>query len=417
MRSTFRILFYINRCKGKNGMVPIMGRITLNGTVAHFSCRIQVFEPFWEVSSNRAVLKPEKYKTKYHTIDDARMDVDTINNQLDIIRAKIVSTYQSSLFVHEYLTARRIKEKTFCISNENETLLHLIDKDIVEYLPRVNKDRSLLTYRKMIIVKNHLKNFIMRTHKVADIYLIDLKSDFLREFYNYIVEYKHLKKSTAWVYCCYLKKIVLHAYCQGIIHQNPFYNVKISPNIPDRNYLTEEELNKLIEYKTEDPLSCYVRDLFVFSCFTGISFVDILSLRSDNIVNANDEIWIAGHRQKSMVPYYVRLLQIPKAILQKYYGNYRNKIFDEVTNSIVNKKLKLIVKECHIEKNITFHCARHTFATLALTYGMPIESVSKILGHTNITTTQVYAKITNLKISLDIDGLEKAIQGKFSGIE
>lgn len=207
MRSTFRILFYVNRSKSKNDMVPIMGRITLNGTIAQFSCRLQVFESFWDVSSNRAVLRQEIYKMKYNTIDDAKMAVAKINDQLDIIRAKIVATYQSSLFVHEHLTANRIKEKTFCLSNDYETLLHIIDKDIMAYSSRVNKDRSLLTYKKMEIVRGHLKNFIMKSHKVADIYLIDIKSNFLREFYNYIVEYKHLKKSTAWVYCCYLKKI------------------------------------------------------------------------------------------------------------------------------------------------------------------------------------------------------------------
>lgn len=397
-------------------MVPIMGRITLNGTIAQFSCRLQVFESFWDVSSNRAVLRHEKYQMKYNTIEDAKRAVEKINDQLDIIRAKIVATYQSSLFVHDHLTANRIKEKTFCLSNDYETLLHIIDRDITAYSTRVKKDRSLLTYKKMVIVRGHLKNFIMKSYKVADIYLIDIKSDFLREFYNYIIEYKHLKKSTAWVYCCYLKKVVLLAYCQGIIHQNPFYNVKISPSIPARNYLTEAELNKLIEFKAEDPLNCYVRDLFVFSCFTGISFIDIMSLNFENIIKANDDIWISGHRQKSMVPYCIRLLDIPKAILVKYLEHSNRNIFQFISNNIVNKKLKKIIDDCHIDKNITFHCARHTFATLALTYGMPIESVSKILGHTNITTTQVYAKITNMKIGLDIDGLEKAIQGKFSAI-
>lgn len=414
MRSTFRILFYINRSKQKNGMVPIMGRITLNGTVSQFSCKLNVFEPFWDVSSHKAVFKSEYYERNYTTIDEAKIDIEETNAQLDVIRAKIVATYQSLLFVCDTLTANKIKEKTFGLSNEYETLLQSTDKDIMEYLPRVNKDRSALTYRKMKIVRKHLHHFIMKTYRTPDIYMVDLKSDFLRKFYNYIIDTKHLKHSTAWVYCCYLKKIALKAYSQGSINHNPFFNFKLPSSTSTREYLTENELNALIEHHSADPISELVRDLFVFSCFTGISFIDIMALGPKNIITTNDEIWVVGHRKKSMVPFHIRLMDVPRAILLKHWRHSNKNIFQPVTNNVANKKLKIIIKQCHINKNITFHCARHTFATLALTYGMPIESVSKILGHTSITTTQIYAKITNLKIGLDIDCLEKAIDGKFS---
>jgi site-specific recombinase XerD len=189
------------------------------------------------------------------------------------------------------------------------------------------------------------------------------------------------------------------------IYKNPFRDYKMQWQKTDRGYLTQEEIDLLIDFRFEEKSLEQARDVFVFCAFTGLAHTDIKHLSADNIQSSFDgKLWIKGKRKKTDIEYNIPLLDIPKMLLEKYTGTTKgNLLFPVCNNSIYNKQLKAVATLCGISKNMTSHLARHTFATLALTKGVSIESVSKMLGHTSITTTQIYARITDKKIGTEME--------------
>ena len=216
----------------------------------------------------------------------------------------------------------------------------------------------------------------------------------------------------------WLKGVVMRAHYNGLIPRNPFAQFHISPNVKDREYLTEDEIKTVMMHEFESPTLTLVRDLFIFACFTALSFVDMKELTTDEIVEVNGEKWIIGKRHKTDVPFQVKLLDIPLQIIERHKNRSDGKsVFGEINYWTMCKQLKKVIKECGIEKSISYHSARHTFGTLALTKGMPIESVSRVLGHTNIVTTQIYAKITTQKLDNDLTMFGNKLSKAFNGIK
>ena len=215
----------------------------------------------------------------------------------------------------------------------------------------------------------------------------------------------------------WLKGVVMRAHFNGLIPRNPFAQFHISPNVKEREYLTEDELKALMAHEFGDAKLSYIRDIFVFASFTALSFVDIKELTYDNIVEVNGEKWILSKRHKTKVPFQVKLLDIPLQIIERYRPLQEdNLVFPNLNYWSICKPLKKVMKECGITKDISFHCARHGFATLALSMGMPIESVSRVLGHTNIVTTQIYAKITTQKLDNDLTMLGNRLNQSFNNV-
>lgn len=195
----------------------------------------------------------------------------------------------------------------------------------------------------------------------------------------------------------------MRAHYNGLMPRNPFAQFHISPNLKEREFLTEDELKAVMTHDFTDSKLAYIRDLFVFASFTALSFVDIKELTTDDIVEINGEKWILSKRHKTKIPFQVKLLDIPLQIIKRYEPFQENKlVFPNLNYWSICKPLKKMIKECGIDKDISFHCSRHGFAPLAISKGMPIESVSRVLGHTNIVTTQLYAKITTEKIDKDL---------------
>ena len=216
----------------------------------------------------------------------------------------------------------------------------------------------------------------------------------------------------------WLKGVVMRAHFNGHISRNPFAQFHISPNTKEREYLTEDELKTLMEFQFKDPKNSYLRDIFVFASFTALSFVDIKELSYDQIVEVNGEKWIISKRHKTGVPFQVKLLDIPLQIIERYKPFQENNlIFPNLNYWSVCKRMGKMIKECGITKKISFHMPRHGFATLALCKGMPIESVSRILGHTNIETTQIYAKITVQKLDNDLTMLGDKLSKSFGNVK
>ena len=183
----------------------------------------------------------------------------------------------------------------------------------------------------------------------------------------------------------------------------------------NRGFLTDEEVLQIVNKELNVSRLELVRDVFIFSCFTGLAYIDVANLTPENIVMLGGKEWIMTKRQKTSVETNVLLLDIPKRIVSKYsHQTYRDgKLFPILSNQKMNSYLKEIADICGIKKNLTFHLARHTFATLCLSKGVPMESVSKMLGHTNIRTTQIYARITNKKIEHDMEQFADKL-GKFN---
>ena len=203
----------------------------------------------------------------------------------------------------------------------------------------------------------------------------------------------------------------------GLIRKNPFEDYEISMKENDRSYLLKEQVEALLMHSPSKSYYELVKDLFVFSCFTGLSYIDIKQLKNTNIQSFFDgHDWIISRRQKSDVTSNVRLMEIPKRIIEKYKNTTRNDfIFPVPTNKVCNSYIDKLIQELGIvtEQKVTFHTARHTFGTMFLTEGVPLESLSKMMGHKNISTTQIYAKITSQKISKDMD----LVSDKFRSME
>ena len=405
-RATFSVLFYANKSKVKDGIVPVMGRITINGTQSQFSCKRSIPLSLWDVKGNCA-----KGRTR-EALD--------LNRDLDNIKAQIIKHYQHLSDREAFVTAEVVRNAYQGFGSEYETLLRAFDKDCESLKRRVGKDRALGTYKLQVRSRNYVADFLQMNFRRTDISMQELTPNFIKEFAVYLANDRHLAKSTIWLSCMHLKGVVGRAHDNGKIQRNVFAQFHISPKCKERTFLTEEELKTVMAHVFEDSNLSFVRDLFVFMNFTALSFVDLKELTTDNIMEVNGEKWIVGKRHKTGVPYQVKLLEVPLQIIERY-RNYPKKnpklVFGEVNYWSVCKKLKPVMKECGIDKPISAHCARHGFATMALTNGMPIESVSRVLGHTNIVTTQIYARITTQKLDNDLTMLGNKLNASFNNIK
>lgn len=405
-RSTFNILFYANKSKEKNVIVPIMGRVTINGTQSQFSSKKTIPLDMWDVKGNCA-----KGRSK---------EALQINRDLDNIKAQIIKHYQRLSDREGFVTAEMVRNAYQGLGSEYETLLGAFDKDIANLKRRVGKDRAEGTYKIQMRSRNYIADFLRTNYKRNDIAMQELTPDFIKEFSVYLSNDRGLAHSTIWLSCMHLKGVVGRAHDNGKIQRNVFAQYHISPKCKERTFLTEEELKTVMTHEFEDANLAFIRDLFVFMNFTALSFVDLKELTTDNIVEISGEKWIIGKRHKTDVPYQVKLLDVPLQIIKRYRTFPKENpksVFGEVNYWSVCKKLKTVMKECGIEKSISAHCARHGFATMALTNGMPIESVSRVLGHTNIVTTQIYARITTKKLDNDLTMLGNKLNASFSNIK
>ena len=384
-RSTFKVLFYVNGSKEKNGIVPIMGRVTINGTVAQFSCKQTIPKTLWDAKGNRAKGKSAEARN--------------INLALDNIKAQIIKHYQRISDREAYVTAEMVRNAYQGVGSEYETLIKAFDKDCANFLKRVGKDRSIGTYKVMVRARNYVAAFIKSFYRRTDMSMLELTPDFIKEFAAYLTAERGLKNATIWLNCMWLKGVVMRAHYNGLIPRNPFAQFHISPNVKEREYLTEDEIKRIMAHEFDNPTLALVRDLFIFACFTALSFVDMKELTTDEIVEVNGEKWILSKRHKTNVPFQVKLLDIPLQIIERYkYLSEDRLVFGKINYWTMCKQLKKVMAECGIEKQISYHCARHTFGTLALSKGMPIESVSRVLGHTNIVTTHLQVQLLLLSL-------------------
>jgi site-specific recombinase XerD len=252
-------------------------------------------------------------------------------------------------------------------------------------------------------------------YRVTDMSIREITPAFIEQFYLYIRKNVGCAHNTAMKFIQRFRTIVNFAKSTGLVVPDPFVNYKFRFERTDRGYLTQEEIERIMDKKFSTKRLEQVKDIFVFSCFCGLAYIDVKNLRKNNIRTSFDgSLWIMGKREKTGVCFNIPLLDIPQMILDKYKGKLpHGHVLPVLSNQKTNSYLKEIGDVCGIDKNLTFHLARHTFATFTLSKGVSIESVSKMLGHTNIRTTQIYARITDSKISDDM----ALFAGKVKGME
>lgn len=394
MKSIFRVVFYLrSNYVNKEGKTSVMLRIYLNNErLSLGSTGISVKSSQWD---------KEKERIKGRTTEALNT-----NLQLDNIASGLQSIFRR-IEMSDVVSLERIKSEFLGKKEEIDTLMQLFEKHNGDVAKQVGVSVGKATLQKYNVCKRHFSEFLEKQYKRSDLKLTELTYVVIREFDLYLRTEVGQNPNTATKTMKTFKTITLLGQKMGVLLHDPFMNHRFHIEPVNRGFLTDEEILLIANKDLSISRLKLVRDIFIFSCFTGLAYIDVSNLTPDHIVTLGDKQWIMTQRQKTSVETNVLLLDIPKAIIAKYGGKtYRNgKLFPMLTNQKTNSYLKEIADICGIKKNLTFHLARHTFATMSLSKGVPMESVSKMLGHTNIRTTQIYARITNKKIEHDMEEL------------
>ena len=401
MKATFKVTFLLQKGKVKSdGKAPIVTRIIVNGEMAHFSTQQSVDPTRWDTKANR---------TYGLTQDDK-----TINAVLDEIKSSLFRHYYDMQAKGETISALKLKNK-LCSTEEKpiKSTMDLFDKFITEYAELVKArgygKEALIRYK---ICKNRVQEFLKDEMHANDISIDAINKRLLDKFYLWNRKTYKIGNNTAIHFMHKFSTVYKMAWDYGWVTGNPFHMLNLRKDRTERAYLTIDELERLANREFTSERLERMRDIFLFCCYTGLSYIDVKTLTTDNLVRKNDgKLWIVTKRTKTEVPVNVPLLEIPLRLIKKYEPLRKgNLVFPVYSNQKSNDYLKEIAALCDIHKDVTFHVARHTFATtVTLENGVPIESVSKMLGHTNVQTTQIYARITERKINLDMDQLSKKL--------
>ncbi|MCM1521404.1 MAG: site-specific integrase [Muribaculaceae bacterium] len=400
--SNFTVRFYIRRDQtNKDGTSTIMVRVTVNGERAVFSSKLTVDPKLWDNEANRAIGTSRAVKELNRTLED--------------IRATIRHHYYELERYEALVTAEKVRNAFLGITVRTESILQLFKELLEEYKSLEGISKSKATVQKYTRCYKRVEQFLKAKYKLSDMPLVEIDHKFIVAFECYLRTVSKCNENTSAKFLQTFKMVIIRARNNGYIKGDPFSNYKIKLKRVDRGYLNEEELERLHNTPITSRRVAQVRDVFLFSCYTGLAYIDLKLLREENIQTSFDgKKWIMTHRHKTDTVVNVPLLDIPMELLARYKGLCKNgQLLPILSNQKCNQYLKDVAKACKIEKNLTFHMARHTFATtVTLSQGVPIESVSKMLGHTNIKTTQIYARITNQKISRDMQELAEKMRLK-----
>jgi integrase len=398
MRSsnTFGLHFVLR--PAQKGTHAIYLRIVVNGTRCEIALKQMIDKKDW--NTDKGAARPTTPALR------------RLNSHLEEVRSKLVSHYQELNLADEYLTAEMVKNSYLgkTVAGEEKMTLNKLVAKHNEMQGKTLEWGTMKNYKSTAI---YLRNYILSKYDAEDIYLKDLTHQFITGFEFYIRNnplkaedpctnngtMKHLER---------LKKMVNWAHANEWIDKNPFAAFRLRFKRHEMEYLDKEELARIEVRELANPMLCRVRDLFIFSCYTGLAYIDLTMLKPSNIITGADGMqWIKCSRKKTEIPVNVPLLRPAIVILEKFRSDENagkwETLFPRVSNQEMNRSLKLIGEICEIKKRLTFHLARHTFATtVTLLNGVPIETISKLLGHTKLATTMIYAHVMHSKIGMDM---------------
>jgi len=394
--------------KLKNGIVPIYVRIVVDKK------RVEI--------SLKKTIAPENWNDAKGLPKGSNNDARKLNTYLEQVRSRLTECYQELNLKKQLITAVAIKNLYLGVREESHTLLGIFDYHNTE----MKNTLEWGTLKNYFTTRRYVEEFIRHNLKTSDIDLLHLNYKFLADFERFVKSYvpKDSKlpcgQNTTMKHIERLRKVVNMAVKNDWLEKDPFVKFKSTFTRTTREFLSAEELHAIEEKQFSIARLQQVRDLFIFSCYTGLAYVDVFELTPQNIIRGIDgETWISTQRHKTDIPVRVPLLPQPMAIIEKYKNHpqvlHSGKLLPGYSNQRLNSYLKEIADLCEIDKPLTFHIARHTFATtVTLTNGVPIETVSKLLGHTSIKTTQIYAKVVEKKISDDMLNLKSKLSGNKS---
>lgn len=407
-QNTFSILIWINASRSKNNEAVLFARITVNQKRVNISLKRKVPVESWDKSKSK--------------IKGNSQEARVINNYIDQTQSALFKAYQELVNERKLITAEAIKARFLGTDQQYYSLQNIIVYHNTNFAHKLSK----ATLGLYVTTQTYLMEFVLKEYKTSDIYLRDLNYSFVVQFDNFLRGYKlsrnkkRIGNNTIIKHIQRLRKMVTMAFHMEWIERDPFVKYKPSFIKKEREFLSKEELESIENYSTDIERLDLVKDLFIFSSYTGIAYVDIMKLKKDNVILGIDgNKWIITKRQKTNTPVKVPILDQAQYLIDKYKNNVRagvtNTLFPSLSNQKLNSYLKEIADACKITKNLTFHMARHTFATtVTLTNGVPIETVSKILGHTKIATTQIYARVIERKVSDDMSALKLILDKKKS---
>ena len=403
-RSTFKVLFYVKRQSEKSGQVPVMGRITINGTMSQFSCKLTVRSSLWDAKANKAAGRS--------------LESQRINEKLENIKTNIGKQYQRLCDRDSYVTAEKVRNAFLGMGDDCRLLLQTFDEYLAGFLKRVGKDRAYSSYEDYCKRRRRLASFLEYEYHVKDIAFKELKREFIEKFVVYLSSVQGMRSGTIHSTLKKLKLMTYTAYKNGWIAADPFAGVYVKAEYAERRYLSASELQAVVDVKLPNYRTGINRDAFVFCAFTGLSHSDVAKLTHADIhTDDNGDYWIIDKRQKTGTQFRVKLLPVAEMLYECYKDMHLagDRVFRlKGTHKTLNMSLRHVARHAGLSFNPTIHMARHTFATtVTLTQGVPLETVSKMLGHKHITTTQIYAQITNDKIGRDMAVLSEKLNGIF----
>ena len=400
-RSTFKVLFYVKRQSEKSGQVPIMGRITINGTMSQFSCKLTVRSSLWDAKANKAAGKS--------------LEAQRLNEKLENIKTNIGKQYQRLCDRDSYVTAEKVRNAFLGMGDDCRLLLQTFDEYLAGFLERVGKDRAYSSYEDYCKRRRRLASFLEYEYRVKDIAFKELKRDFIEKFVVYLSSVQGMRSGTIHSTLKKLKLMTYTAYKNGWIPADPFAGFYVRPEYSERRYLSASELQAVMDVRLPNYRTGINRDAFVFCAFTGLSHADVVKLtHADIYTDDNGDRWIIDRRQKTGTQFRVKLLPVAEMLYERYKDMHLSGDRLKGTYNTLNMSLRHVARHAGLSFNPTIHLARHTFATtVTLTQGVPLETVCKMLGHKRITTTQIYAKITNDKIGQDMAALSEKLSSVF----
>lgn len=403
LNQTFSILFWLNKAKtNKQGLIPIWIRITLDGKRAECSTQKQVHPKFWDQENNK--------------VFDRYCEAKAINDYLILVKADLIRHYNILLSTKEYVTAEDLKNNYKGVKEIKKTFLQLFTQFNQQLKERKEiDDLSEGRLRRFGILYGKVQEYIKHKFRKSDMTLEELKLSFIVEFEHYLRTVGKIGHNTSMKYAKDLKQILKYGVMLEYITSNPFENFQCTYKKVKREFLDQVELDRLYHKEFTVKRLEEVRDCYVFSCYTGYAYSDAEALSPNDLaVGIDGGMWIIRDRKKTDTTENVPLLPIPLEIIEKYkvhpYCKANKRLLPMNSNQRYNAYLKEIADLCAVNKKLTTHTARHTFATtVLLSNDVPMETAMELLGHTDIRTTQIYGKVVQKKVSIDMGRLRQRL--------
>lgn len=380
-----------------------MGRISVDGKSTAFSTGIDILPSEWNALKGLATGK----------------DNISVNKQIGNCRAKLEEYYKTMVDNQGFVTAELLKNALRGIGAAQNTVMQEFADLVEEKRKSVGIRIVASSYCIYPAAYRHFKGFLRHKYNTDDIPFNMVNIAMVEKFAYYLKIDARLAARTARSTMKPFRTVVRRAYNKGLLRNDPFFDYVPEKILSNPRWLSHDEIDRLMKIRINSPALNFVRDMFLFSTFTGISYIDLKNLRHTDIGKREDgSLWIILNRQKTGISSYIPLLEFPKNIIDKYMGTKFSgddgKVFKMRSSASVNGHLKELAKLAGIDRQLNYHQSRHSFGTeICLSQGVPIETLSKMMGHKSIKTTQIYAEVTRTKINEDMTSLAERIEGKY----